>query len=1014
MPQRVFPVFPVLFMLGCALIFGGGTAAADRWERELSGGGWRLWLDRDASWLDDDIHLPPVDIAGLPVNPPTCGWELLDDKTDKIVAVPGTVEEHFWGANGNPLGIAGDYRGVSWWSTRFTLGDSLEGKKVVLAFDSVNLRAEVFVNRALVGYDVVGNTPFEVDVTRAVTFSGENRLDVRVTDPVGNFTWNDNELFRWGRNRVPGVHGFCGVTGRIHVRALDPVYFADVHVQNKPGVTVAETFFTLVNDSGRPQKGTLSLVVHEWKRPENVVWKKSLPIALPPGTKEGALPVSAPKALPWSIGDPHLYVAEITFRSAGGSISDTFRRRFGFRWFDIGGKDGDERFYLNGRRVFVLAAMSRGFWPKNGIFPTPEMAKRDIDTARRMGYNTAKFHRAIGQHYVIAYCDEVGHLAFEEPGGYRCMPEPDETAKIWRREKLRRMVVRDRSNPSLILYNLKNEARTAPSDDDIANMRMVHELDPARIITYNSDRNRTVPHTERLEDDPFKAHLRPFDDSLRTYGWWDQHHWIRYVGWLDDYYENPRFYLRGVVNQARTMAPEDSLHRLDPGEIIFWGEEGAGGTMVRLEKIKNELMRTGITGWREAEHMDYFHEWDRFLDESGFRSSFPTVDHLTAALGVNLHYYHGRAIENVRMSNVADAYVLNGWASGGTHSDMVDAYRNPTADPSILAYYTRPLYVAVKLRDTVMPSGFAPVADFFLINEKDLNGAFTLAVELTDPDGASIHAEEHRVRVRGGEEFGQLLVEGVELPPLVKPGYYRLSARLVDDGETKATGRDDAFVIDWTDGPGLAGRGAVIDTSGTVQAFLREARGVTLEEFDPGGSRCDFIIFGGHDFNEVRKLSYEPGLRGTDRILDQVVNGAVLVILENADRWAEYWDNQVTQYINTHNWQRNGRLFVGRHEVFRGLPQAQSMNWEYQAFYRGDIWGINLGRMGVETIVGVAAQHRKELLNALCRIPCGNGSIYLSTLRFLPELRSDSPQSAAAKKLFINLLETSLEQGRER
>ena len=49
-----------------------------RFEHELSGSGWRLWLDKDAAWKNDDIFLPPVDIGSLPVNPPSCGWDRLD------------------------------------------------------------------------------------------------------------------------------------------------------------------------------------------------------------------------------------------------------------------------------------------------------------------------------------------------------------------------------------------------------------------------------------------------------------------------------------------------------------------------------------------------------------------------------------------------------------------------------------------------------------------------------------------------------------------------------------------------------------------------------------------------------------------------------------------------------------------------------------------------------------------------------------------------------------------------
>ena len=89
-------------------------------------------------------------------------------------------------------------------------------------------------------------------------------------------------------------------------------------------------------------------------------------------------------------------------------------------------------------------------------------------------------------------CDEAGILTHSDPGGYRCNDRPTETVKIWRREKLKRMIIRDRSKPSWVLTLLKEETSVEPSEDDIFNMRMVHDLDPTRILVYNSDRNRNV------------------------------------------------------------------------------------------------------------------------------------------------------------------------------------------------------------------------------------------------------------------------------------------------------------------------------------------------------------------------------------------------------------------------------------------------------------------------------------------------------------------------------------------
>ncbi|MFC1650211.1 glycoside hydrolase family 2 protein [Candidatus Latescibacterota bacterium] len=999
------------------------SAAPGRWEKEISGDGWKLWLDHAAEWSNDDIYLPPVDVSSLPVNPPTCGWDKLDAECERIVTVPGTVEEYFWGEIGGvEPDVGGDYRGVSWWSTTFSLDPDLKGKKIVICFESVNLRAEIFVNKKLVGYDVIGNTQFEADATGAVVFGAENRIDVRITDPVGNFSWNDNILMRWGKNLIPAVHGFGGITGKVVVKAADAVHVDDIYVQNKPDPKKAEVFVTIGNSSGTAQKGEMSLVIHEWQKPSKIVWQKSVSVTVPPEGQEISLKVNAPKAKLWELAGhrtfkaANLYEASVVITFDGGKINDSASQRFGFRFFDVGVKNGDKRFYLNGKRVFIFAAMTRGFWPKNGIFATPEMAKRDMESLVDLGYNMMLLHRAIGQPPVIDYADRMGLLTYEEPGGYMLLDNrqdnidgPDQQAYELRREKLRRMVIRDRSLPSMIIYNLINEARKAPEPDDEVNMRMVHTLDPSRIVTYNSDRNRTIDYSERLNPDPFKLHMLPFDDTFYYHGWWDQHHWYAYAGYADLNYNNPRYYLRGVVDAPTAPVPADSLNRLQEDEIIFWGEEGAFGTMVRLEKIKEELEITGATGFRELEHIDWFNSYDRFLDDSGFRRSYPTVDDLTMSLGRNMHYFHGRNIENVRMSNIADGYNLNGWGSGSTRTDIVDMYRNPTSDPSILQYYTQPLYVAVKIRDKVLPVGSVPVADFWIINETNLRGKNTLEISLDNPAGETVFTKEFTVNISGGEEFGQLLVEDVKIPAVNDIGHYMLNARITNGGVEKATGYDDIFAIDYMSGR-LSGRISVLDSDSTVKDFLKTARGVSVSYYNPNISEQDYIVVGAHD---IAKDSEEGG-KIYDDILKRVVGGTNLIVLSHADLWAEQLNRISHSKPPTYEgggivrFRNSGRYFVGDSKYLAGLPDSQSMSWEHQFFYTtGNVSGLRLHNYGTELIVALGGQGTKDILSGLSRIQLGSGQIFLSTMDFLPGLASEKPQASAAKKLFLNMLEIS-------
>jgi beta-galactosidase len=999
-------MIPLILFLLAAPAFS--SAAPGRWEQTLSGPDWTLHLDPNAAWENDELFLPPVDVAKLPVNPPTGGWDAIDRLEGKKVSVPGTVEEHYWSANGNFVGTSGDYRGVSWWSTSFRLDPMLKGKRIVIAFECVNLRAEVFLNRKLVGYDIVGNTQFEVDATAAAAFGAENRLDVRITDPGGNFSWPAHTVFTWGKYTIPIVRGFGGITGDVTVRAVDPVSVADVWVLNTPKITEAKVFASVRNSAAAPVKGKLTLIIHEYGNPAAVLWKKTVSETVPPGEKEYAFTVNAPKAKVWNLMDPHLYTARAEFGSSDGASADAMGRRFGFRWFTVGTKfapgtkkDGDERFYLNGKRVFIMATVNRGYWAVNGMYASPEMAKRDVEAAISMGYNALAYHNAIGQPNLVKAADEYGLLSTGESGGYRInddrgKPVPDEFTRVLRREKLFRFIKRDRSCPSLVAYMLKNEDQNPPEADDMKNIAGMRTLDPSRIILYTGDRNRTYPAWQVHPDDTLKLFYKPYDAKEYYYGWFDMHHWNPQAGWLDDYYRNPRNFMRLDIDDG------DSTHLVRKDEIIFYGEEGAFGTTLRLGKIKEEIDRKGSSdGWREKEHLDWFAAYDRFIDEAGFRSSYQTVDALTLALAKNMHYFHGRVIENARISNVIDAYNLNGWASAATHSDIADSYRFPTADPSILKYYNQPLYVAVKIRDKVLPKGAAATADIYIVNEKDLKGTHSLELELADPAGKTVFTKTFPVTVLGGEEYGQLLVEGVVLPPVDAPGYYVLNARITDKGAVKCTGHDDIFAVDYTKGPGLPARCAIIDTSGAVNALLKSARGVALPAFTRDMGRLDLIVVGAHDFRNIRSL-YQP-------VMNRVKNGATLVILDKADSWAEQLDDiyehQAIQYTSSDHYGSGGRLFVGKSALLDGLPSAQSMNWEYQVFYRGDVWGINMNRAGNETVVALASQARKDILTAVAVIPFGNGRIVLSTLNLLPWLTSDKPQAATAKKMFMNFLE---------
>ena len=931
-----------------------------------------MWLDNAAPWEQDRLYAPPVDVARLPINLPTGGWAALASAQTQTVHLPATVEQYHWGLNGNSFGLSGNYLGVSWFSTKLAVPAALQGQRVVLRFESVRFRAEVFVNQQLAGYDLVNSTPFEVDITRLVRYGQANDLAVRITDPNGNFDWRDSQNFMWGSYRTQPTHGFGGITGKVELVATPLVYVQDVFVKNKPAIDEVDVQVTTANETTQPGRGTLRLEVRERGSSGPPVFAQDYPVApAPVGTSTKTVTVRMKNAKRWSVEHPNLYVLTATWQGPG-QTPDVYTQRFGFRWFearDVAG--GDRQFFLNGKRIVLRTAISWGFWPVNGIAPSDALARKQVETAKALGLNMLNFHRTIGQTNVLDFADELGLLYFEEPGGNQYPADrfnaTDSLGKkqadfylAARTEKVLRMVRRDRNHPSLIIYNFHNERGAPPQDQDRTEMSAAHQLDETRLLTYNSSNGDPT-----LKPNPrFKLHLRPYDVKFYDYGWFDQHHAGGPGVYHDALYSGPNKYLRFTDHKD---------------EIIYWGEDGAIGTPPRLQLIRDEILKTGKTiGWESASYLQWYDAYDAFLTNTpGFRQAFPTVDALTTAMGNTAYYYQGRAIENVRLNNVTDGYAVNGWESMmlENHSGIVDNYRNPKGDVQLIARYNRPVYVAVKLTRKVLGVGDTARADFYLINEVNLHGKYRLRVQATDEQGKVILTKIMSVKASGGTIYGELLTAGLPVIP-ANAGYTTVRAELLNGSTAVAAGDDQLFAVR-PNTAGLPAAGMVADTSGVLAKYLRSVGVNSFKDFKSGRPVGDYLLVGA--FNPQ-----QTGNPLVTEILEWVNEGHTLIVVNNIDKWAmhlarkEVVDYRGLKELGT-SWY-GGNYFVKRHPLFAGLPQGCVFNWEYQCFATYDRARLGLRLFNGETIVACVSDHKKEVYSALSIVPHGRGRIILCAL----------------------------------
>ena len=158
-------------------------------------------------------------------------------------------------------------------------------------------------------------------------------------------------------------------------------------MQNTPEPTKVNAIISFTNETPSSVKQDVELTVSEKNRPDKVVFRQLLKyVSFPPGKREMMIPVSVSDAKLWDLDTPELYTCNIQIKK-GKNTLDRDKKNFGFRWFSAEGVGTDAVLRLNGRRVMLRSAISWGYFPVAGLIATPEMAEKQVLTAKKLGLN---------------------------------------------------------------------------------------------------------------------------------------------------------------------------------------------------------------------------------------------------------------------------------------------------------------------------------------------------------------------------------------------------------------------------------------------------------------------------------------------------------------------------------------------------------------------------------------------------------------------------------------------------
>jgi hypothetical protein len=372
-------------------------------------------------------------------------------------------------SGGNPWG------GVCWYRKHFTLDNAYSGRKVFVEFQGAHVGAAVYINGTFIPGNsalnpqcthVMGFVPFVVDITQYVQFGGaDNVLAARVSNGgVLYLNPGFGTEFRFGQSDGGLVRPvWMKITGKVYVP--DNVY----SVVNNWGTCVGTVSATdalatvrlmthVQNESGAAQTVTVTTKVVDAATNVVLSMDQTQPIAAGADyvfdqTGDVVNPhLWYPANSIW--GKPYMYKVYHIVK-VGGATVDVFTSPLGIRvvtW------DHDYP-YFNGHQHYMWGASGRYNYPALGSAVPTELLWKDVKLTADCGGRVWRPGHSTCAHEFVDAGDAFGVMLDQPSGdGEGAFQTNNITPNIitLKTELHRDMIVRDRNNPSILMWEVTN------------------------------------------------------------------------------------------------------------------------------------------------------------------------------------------------------------------------------------------------------------------------------------------------------------------------------------------------------------------------------------------------------------------------------------------------------------------------------------------------------------------------------------------------------------------------------
>ncbi|RYY57163.1 MAG: DUF4981 domain-containing protein [Chitinophagaceae bacterium] len=350
----------------------------------------------------------------------------------------------------NPPSVPREYNPTGSYRKSFTLPGTWKTKRIFLRLEKTASASFVWINGQEVGYNEGAQEPAEYDITRFVK-PGTNTIAVNVIKYADGVYLESQDYWR-----------LAGIFDDVWLFAKPDVHLFDWHATTDLDENYENARLNLqvtVNNQSKINKHNCKVRASLFNS-DNVLVQNFISdgVQINTGSKQTVnLSSAVVRPEKWTAETPRLYRLTLELINGDGKTEEVITGRIGFKDTEI----RHQVFYLNGKAIKLNGINSHMQHPDLGHTMDEATIRKDFEILKKFNINCIRISHYPPVARYLELADEYGFYIIDETGDEAHATEYLSDKAEWEpmyRERVRRMVLRDRNHASILFWSAGNES----------------------------------------------------------------------------------------------------------------------------------------------------------------------------------------------------------------------------------------------------------------------------------------------------------------------------------------------------------------------------------------------------------------------------------------------------------------------------------------------------------------------------------------------------------------------------